>query len=104
MFPLPFPPCPKRVGGGGSNRPAYFYDTFYDNLKGTDLVCFMSYMKTLRGYIRSPVSPHAVLKNCKISPEKSGGRGVQTSPPSPTSVRFFLPFFRRFPPALHNYE
>jgi hypothetical protein len=33
-------------------------DTFYDNLKATDLVYFISWMKTLRGYMHHPpVSP-----------------------------------------------
>jgi hypothetical protein len=57
-------PTPKCVGGGRKGRWSpgrvlgfsCILNTFYDNVNATDLVYFISWMKTLRGY-SPPVSP-----------------------------------------------
>jgi hypothetical protein len=46
-------------------------DTFYDNLKATDLVYFISWMKTLRGYTPPPQFLLSVERIAKLILKKS---------------------------------
>ena len=49
-------------------------DTFYDNLKATDLVYFISWMKTLRGYMHHPQFLLSVQRIAKLFRKKRVGQ------------------------------
>jgi hypothetical protein len=73
---------PKSVWGGRKGRWSpgrvlgfsCILDTFYDNLKATDLVYFISWMKTLGGYMHHPQFLLSVQRIAKLFRKKRVGQ------------------------------
>ena len=75
-------PTPKSVGGGAKGemvsrkrfRIFMHFRHVYDNLKATDLVYFISWMKTLRGYMHHPQFLLSVDRIAKLFRKKRVGQ------------------------------